>query len=106
RAGFSRALQEALSNRELREAKAARALETARQHEWNRVASSFLDLYAALTHSAPDSIETFPAPAFSSVPASGPQSLLTRTVSAAAERTFYFLSKLSNHRAASTRARG
>ncbi|MBO0911672.1 MAG: glycosyltransferase, partial [Acidobacteria bacterium] len=44
RAGFSRALQEALSNRELREAKAARALETARQHEWNRVASSFLDL--------------------------------------------------------------
>jgi alpha-1,6-mannosyltransferase len=103
-ADFSRAVQEAVSNPRLRDVKVAAAQERARQYEWNRVAASFLDLYAALTVSAQGSIEAFPRPAFTSRPLSGTQMLLTRTLATAAERAFHFLSNLSTRREASARA--
>jgi len=101
---FSAAIHEAWSNPTLRDRKVAAAAETVRRYEWNRVAASFLDLYAALIGSAQGSMEAFPAPAFMSTPLSGTQWLLTRTVSAAVERSFNLLSNLSLAREGSAHA--
>jgi len=103
---FSAAIEEALSNSMLRGRKVTAALETARRHEWTTVASSFLDLYTALMCSARGSLGAYPAPAFTSAPASGPRTLLKRTVSAAAERAFHLFSSGATDRKASARAAG
>jgi hypothetical protein len=73
-------------------AKTKAALETARQYQWSRVASSFLDLYSELHRATQNSTAAAPAPEFYSTPAAGAGSVFMHTVSAMAVRTFKMLS--------------
>lgn len=85
---FAAAVHEALSNGPLRAARIKAALETARQYEWSRVASSFLDLYGELHRAALNPSQALPSPLFYSTPVAGRGSRLMRTVSATAVRLF------------------
>ena len=87
---FAAAVHQALSDGPLRAAKVKAALETARQYEWGRVASSFLDLYGELA--ACRSIDAAAAPAFYSTPGTGLGSAVMRAVSGMAAGTFRLMS--------------
>jgi alpha-1,6-mannosyltransferase len=85
---FAVAVREAVANRALREEKTARALETAQEYRWEKVAASFLDLYAELCRSLPEASQVLHAPAFLSTPAVGVQRAMLRGISRFAERVF------------------
>jgi glycosyltransferase involved in cell wall biosynthesis len=91
---FSAAVLEALSDQTLRAAKVRAALETTRQFEWSRVASSFFDLYTELHRAAQERCEPAMPPAFRSTPAVGSQSVLMQTVSGAVEKAFQVVSRV------------
>jgi glycosyltransferase involved in cell wall biosynthesis len=92
--GFCAAIEQVLSDETLRNAKISAALATVGEYAWNRVASSFLDLYAELHRASQEPAGGDLAPAFSSTPAAGARSFLLQSVSRSAERTFRFVSKL------------
>jgi glycosyltransferase involved in cell wall biosynthesis len=89
---FAAAVHQIVANPALKLAKTKAALETARQYEWSRVASSFLDLYGELHRATQNSTAAAPAPEFYSTPAAGAGSVFMHTVSAMAVRTFKMLS--------------
>ena len=68
-ASFSQAAQEAVFNHDLREQKIARALETAFDFRWDRVAGAFLDLYADLWRAHQGNIPRIGADFYSTPPA-------------------------------------
>ena len=92
-ASFAAAIEEALANEALRTAKVQAAVVTAQQYQWDKVASSFLDLYADLYRAGVSPAEQLPA-AFSSTPASRVRSSLVRGVASTAEKAFKFISGL------------
>jgi len=93
---FAEAVKEATENEALRTEKTARALATAQEYRWERVAASFLDLYAELHRAFRTKSEALPVSAFGSTPAKGLQAALMRGVSQTAERTFRFVSALAS----------
>jgi alpha-1,6-mannosyltransferase len=90
--GFCAAILAAVENDSLRRQKMERALETARQYGWDRVAASFFELYEELHESMQGSAAQL-APAFSSSPASRLQKLLIDSVSKSAGSIFSLLSR-------------
>lgn len=68
------------------------SLETAAAYRWDRVASSFLDLYANLVHAGLQETAALPAPAFSSTPPEGLQLAFSRGISRSAEKVFQLAS--------------
>jgi len=94
---FAAAIDELLANEVERNRRAQNALRTAAEYRWDRVASSFLDLYAELAAAGPERAavaSSLPAPAFSSTPATGLQLALSRGVSRSAEKVFQLASAL------------
>ena len=85
---FAAAIDELLANESERRRRSDAALETATRFRWDRVASSFLDRYAALAGAHRDRAVALPPPAFSSTPATGFQLALSRGVSRSAEKVF------------------
>jgi hypothetical protein len=82
----------ALEDDDLRCQKVERALETARQYGWDRVADSFFDLYEELYESMQGGAAGL-APTVSSSPASRLQKLLIDGVSKSAGSIFSLLSR-------------
>jgi alpha-1,6-mannosyltransferase len=91
---FSAAIDDLLSNEPERDHRVQNALRTAADFRWDRVASSFLDLYAELAKARADVTVALPPPAFSSTPARGFQLALSRGVSRSAEKVFQLASAL------------
>jgi alpha-1,6-mannosyltransferase len=87
---FAAAVGESLADEAERTRRARNALRTAAEYRWDRVAPSFLDLYAELAGARLDraAATALPAPAFSSTPATGLQLALSRGVSRGAEKVF------------------
>ena len=85
---FAAALKEVADNAQLRIQKTGLALKTAEQYRWEKVAPTFLDLYAALCRTAQTNSETVPAPAFYSTPAARLRAMAFHAISQAAERGF------------------
>ncbi|MFY9691434.1 MAG: hypothetical protein WA369_18500 [Candidatus Acidiferrales bacterium] len=71
-------------------------MRTAANYRWDRIASSFLDLYAELAaaHVDRSASAALPAPAFSSTPPTGLRLALSRGVSRSAEKAFQLASAL------------
>jgi glycosyltransferase involved in cell wall biosynthesis len=86
--GFIAAINHLLANESKRNRRARNALETAADYRWDRVASSFLDLYAELAAPRAHRSAGLPAPAFSSTPPKGFKLALSRGVSRGAEKAF------------------
>jgi glycosyltransferase involved in cell wall biosynthesis len=93
---FAAAIDGLLANESERNRRAQNALRTAAEYRWDRVASSFLDLYAELARASLDRGAScaLPPPAFSSTPPRGFQLALSRGVSRSAERAFRIASAL------------
>lgn len=94
---FSAAVEELLVNEPERNRRAQNALRTAAEYRWDRIASSFLDLYADLVGSRLDRVNcsgALPPPAFSSTPPTNFQLALSRGVSRGAEKVFQLASAL------------
>jgi alpha-1,6-mannosyltransferase len=87
---FAAAIDELLANESERNRRLQNALRTAAEYRWDRVASSFLDLYAELARV--DRSTALPPPAFSSTPPTGFQLALSRGVSRSAEKAFQLAS--------------
>ena len=87
---FSRAIHELLANDSERLRRAQNALRTAEKFGWEKVAVSFLELYAELCAIASNQTTNLPAPNFSSDSAQGFELVCTRKISRAAERVFQF----------------
>lgn len=88
---FVAAISQALADDSRRNTKTQAALATAQHYQWDKVASSFLDLYADLDRARKSSAENLPAAAFSSTLASPVRSGVVRGISGLAERSFKFL---------------
>lgn len=67
-------------------------LQTATEYRWDRVASSFLELYSELACARANRSAALPPPAFSSTPAKGFQLAVSRGVSRSAEKVFQLAS--------------
>jgi glycosyltransferase involved in cell wall biosynthesis len=91
---FSAAIDELLANESERNRRVQNALRTAAGYRWDRIASSFLDIYAELASARPDRSAAVPPPAFSSTPPRGLQLALSRGVSRSAEKVFQLASAL------------
>jgi glycosyltransferase involved in cell wall biosynthesis len=72
--------------------RAGNALQTAESFSWERVAASFLQLYAELHRAGVDHRGRLPLPAFCSTPATGLRLALSRGISRSAERIFQLAS--------------
>jgi 1,2-diacylglycerol 3-alpha-glucosyltransferase len=87
--GFAAAVEQAFLDEAGKVAKIRAALETAREYEWGRVASSFLDLYSEIHCSAVSKSQV--APVFWSTAATGPRQFVVRAVAGTAEKIFKLL---------------
>jgi alpha-1,6-mannosyltransferase len=85
---FAAAVNEVMANRTVREEKTARALRTALEYRWEKVAASFLDLYAELCRSLREERAALSVPAFRSTPAIGVEGAILRAAAVLAEKTF------------------
>jgi len=85
---FASAIEEMLDNETERMIRAKNALQTAEQYRWEKVAASFLDLYADLHKTKINLGGAIPAPAFSSTAARSLRMAWLRGVSQSAERIF------------------
>ena len=91
-ASFATAVEDLFANEAERNRRIQNALRTAAAYRWDRVTSSFLDLYAQLAKASGESGAALPAPAFSSTPPTGLQLALSRGVSRGAEKAFQLAS--------------
>ena len=90
---FAEAVARAVEDTPERNRRVGNALRTSENYRWERVAASFLELYADLAvHSACGLGSALPAPAFSSTPPTGLQLALSRGVSRGAEKAFQLAS--------------
>lgn len=96
---FAAAIDDLLADESERNRRLQNALRTAAEYQWDRVAASFLDLYAELAGASLDraTANSLPAPAFSSTPATGFQLALSRGVSRGAEKAFQLASAFFSH---------
>lgn len=88
---FSATIEGLLVNESERNRRAQNAVRAAADYRWDRVASSFLDLYADLAGARLDRLDcngALPPPAFSSTPPTALQLALSRGVSRSAEKVF------------------
>jgi len=92
---FARAIEEVMANPSLAADKTAAALATAQEYRWDRVAQSYLELYAQLGEIHANSGSVTNA-AFSSTQATGVQLALMRGVSVAAQGGFKVWTKLTS----------
>lgn len=91
---FAAAIEEAVGDEELRRKKVAKALSTAQQYRWEKVASSFLDLYVELHRQMRCGSAAQLPPDFHSTPPTALQRLVFHGISQAAQRTFVAASSL------------
>jgi alpha-1,6-mannosyltransferase len=92
-ASFATAIEQAMNDQLLRHTKVARALEKAQEYRWDKVAASFLDLYAELDGAAKPLRETTLTPDFRSTPATQFQRFMFHNVSQAAQKIFVFATR-------------
>jgi len=91
---FAAAIDELLANKPERNRRAQNAVRTAANYRWDRVASSFLDLYAQLAEAGIGQSVALPPPAFSSTQPTDFQRAISNGVSRSAERVFQLASAL------------
>jgi alpha-1,6-mannosyltransferase len=94
---FADAIEEAAANPVMAARKAEKALVTAQQYRWNRVAASFLELYEELYRLQSEAGE-LKDPAFYSTPAGMGRAALIRGIANTAVTAFRFWSKLASVR--------
>ncbi len=92
---FAGAIQEVTANPQLAVEKTKKALATAQLYRWEVVASSFFDLYEALSRITKGAEETLPGAAFPSTSAVGLQASVIHAVSQLAARGFRLASSLA-----------
>jgi alpha-1,6-mannosyltransferase len=91
---FVQAIEALFSEAQETSRRARNALQTAAAFSWDRVAASFLDLYAELHRADLTQQNQLPSPAFSSTPAEGMKLAFSRAISQSAEKAFRFASSV------------
>lgn len=91
---FATAIDQLLANEPERNRRIQNALQTSANYRWDRIASSFLDLYAELANAHRDRVVSaaLPLAAFSSTPPTALQRALSNGVSRSAEKVFQLAS--------------
>ena len=90
---FAAAIEEIAGNEFLRRQKVERALETAREYAWPKVAASFLDLYSELNDAMNAGRSGNLSPDFVSSPPTGFERLLFHGITQSAQQTFRGVSR-------------
>jgi len=90
---FAIAIEEAVTNSDLRQAKAAKAIEKTQEYRWDKVTASFLDLYAELDGAVKRRSEAILTPNFSSTPATWLEKFLSHHISQVAQKIFVFATR-------------
>ena len=88
---FASAIQALVADAAEATRRSQNALQTVAEFSWEKVAASFLDLYAQLHRMEGTCGVSMPAPGFSSTPAKGLELAVSRGVSRSAEKIFRFL---------------
>lgn len=96
---FATAIEEVTTNQALAATKSRKALITAAQYRWDRVAASFLELYAELYRDGGQREKQPGSLAFNSAPAGRIEAALTRAAAAVAVRGFLLWSRMASGRA-------
>ena len=93
---FTRAVEGITGDSLLRAQKTSRAVATAQEYSWKRVASSFLDLYSELCKPVQTHSDAVSAPAFYSTPAAGWRAMAFHAISQTAEQFFSAMSRAAS----------